>query len=149
MTRACLGALLATAALSAHAQPPADTDRAAIKRVLQTSAADWSRGDLSAFMHSYENAPTTSFVGGHGLITGYDAIQSHYAAAYPAGAGHSMGKLSLSILEYRPLDPAYILVTGRFALTREKIDGGDEAGIFTLLMHHTQTGWRIAYDHTS
>ena len=149
MMRACLAAWLATATLCAHAQPATDPDRAAIERVLQSSAADWSRGDLAAFTRSYENAPNTTYIGRRGLVAGYDAIQASYAAAYPAGASHSMGKLSLGILDYRPLDPAYVLVTGRFALAREKSDGGNATGIFTLLMHRGATGWRIAYDHTS
>ena len=136
--------------VAAHAQPARpDPDRAAIEHVLQTSATDWSRGDLSAFMRSYENGPMTTYVGARGLVTGYEAIASRYAAKYPSGAGHSMGALSLGVLEYRPLDPAYVLVTGRFALARGKNDGGDAAGIFTVLMHRGAAGWRIIYDHTS
>ena len=148
MRRACLAAWLATAALPAHAQSTSDADRAAIEAVLQTSAADWSRGDLHAFMRSYERGPNTLYVGRSGLVTGYDAIESRYAAAYPVSAGH-MGELSLSILDYRPLDPAYVLVTGRFTLTREKTRDGDATGVFTLLMHRSAAGWRITYDHTS
>ena len=135
---------------SAHAQPAgAAADRIAIEHVLQTSAADWSRGDLPAFMHSYENGPQTTYIGRRGMVTGYDAIQSRYAASFPAGRGHSMGKLSLDILESRPLDPAYVLVTGRFTLVRPQGDGGGVTGIFSLLMHHGPSGWRITYDHSS
>lgn len=136
--------------LRAHAQP-ADgaSDRAAIERVLQNSAADWSRGDLPAFMRSYENGSRTTYIGRRGMVTGYDAIQSRYAASFPAGRGHSMGKLSLNILESRPLDPAYVLVTGRFTLARTQNDGGGVTGIFSLLMHRGPSGWRITYDHSS
>ena len=140
-------ALLLTAGV-AHAQSGPEAARAGIEQVLQTSAADWSRGDLAGYMRVYENAPDTTYIGRRGMVTGYDAIRSRYAAAYPGGPGHNMGQLSLSITQYRPLDPAYVLVTGRFALAR-KTDSGDVAGIFTLLMHQTAAGWRISYDHSS
>ena len=150
-SQAGLAICLVSASLCARAQPmdAAGADRAAIEAVLAKSAADWSRGDLHAFMHSYENGPNTTYIGRRGLVVGYDAIQARYAASYPAGRGHSMGKLSLSVLEYRLLGPAYVLVTGRFALVREKTDGGDVAGIFSLLMHKSRTGWGITYDHSS
>ena len=60
-----------------------------------------------------------------------------------------MGKLSLSVIEDRPLGTDYALVTGRFMLTRTQADGGNAGGIFTLLFHRSASGWRIAYDHTS
>ena len=134
-------------AVQASAQPAAE-DRAAIALVLQDSAKDWSRGDLPGFMRSYENAPDTAYVTPQGLIRGYDALTSHYARKYASGTGR-MGELSLTILDDRPLSAEYALVTGRFALTRTAAEGGDASGIFTLLMHRTAQGWRIAYDHTS
>ena len=134
----------------AQAQPaPQDsTDRAAIAQVLRKSAEDWSHGDLSAFMQSYENAPETVFVTPQGLIKGYDDLKSHYAANYASGA-KKMGQLALTLLDDRNLSSDYALVTGRFALVRPPNDGGNGSGIFTLLMHRTPGGWRIAYDHTS
>ena len=137
----------ALVASSVRAQPADAADRAAIGRVLQTSAADWSRGDLPAFMRSYENGPQTTYIGRRGMVTGYGAIQSRYAASFQAGQG--MGKLSLDILESRTLDPVYVLVTGRFTLARPPADGGDAVGIFSLLMHRSRAGWRILYDHAS
>ena len=99
-------------------------------------------------MRSYEDGPRTAFVTPGGLITGYGALQSHYAAKYGSGTNR-MGRLALTILEDRPLSADYALVTGRFALARPAAQGGDATGIFTLLMHRTKAGWRIAYDHTS
>ena len=139
---AALAFVLATQAL---AQP---ADQAAIAEVLQDSARDWSRGDLSGFMQSYEDAPQTAFVTSQGLITGFAALKSHYAAKYGSGA-HGMGQLALAIIDDRPIAPDYALVTGRFRLSRPAADGGNATGIFTLLMHRTARGWRIAYDHTS
>jgi uncharacterized protein (TIGR02246 family) len=118
-------------------------DARAINQVLQQSAADWSRGDLAAFMRSYEDFPSTEFVTPGGLLQGYSAIKAHYAARY--GTGQNMGALQLTILDERGLSPAYALVTGRFTLA-----GPTTAhGIFTLVFHKTPAGWRITYDHTS
>ena len=114
-----------------------------IEQVLQDSAADWSRGDLAAFMRCYEDAPGTEFVTGHGLLKGYDALRRHYAAEY--GTGKAMGQLALTVIEDRPLGTDYAVVTGTFTLTR----GGVATGVFTLVFHHTGAGWKIAYDHTS
>ena len=143
---ACAGLVCATHA-GAQPAPGATADRAAIAQVLQTSAKDWSAGNLSAFMQSYENAPETAYVTPKGLIKGYDALKSHYAANYASGT-NKMGQLALALLEDRPISADYALVTGRFALTRPASDGGNASGIFTLLMHRTALGWRIAYDHT-
>ncbi len=145
---AAVAALALNTQAIAQSAPAATTDQAAIAQVLQTSAADWSQGNLSAFMRSYENAPETAFVTRQGLIKGYDALQSHYAANYASGTG-KMGQLALTLLDDRPLSADYALVTGRFALSRPAADGGNASGIFTLLMHRTVQGWRIAYDHTS
>ncbi len=150
-TRPALAAALSlTFATQGRTQPAPvqDADRAGIARVLQTSAADWSQGDLSAFMQSYEDATGTAFVTPDGLIKGYGALKAHYAAKYASGT-HRMGRLALVLSDDRPLSPDYALVTGRFTLTRPAADGGNATGIFTLLMHRTAQGWRIAYDHTS
>ena len=147
-SRIALTALL-TSALAAPTQAqPVSKDQADIDQVLQASAQDWSRGNLAAFMKSYEDSPDTTFITKDGLLKGGDAIKSHYDRAYAAKRG-AMGKLTLKIVDDRPLSPAYALVTGRFSLARTQADGGNATGIFTLLMHHTQQGWRIGYDHTS
>jgi ketosteroid isomerase-like protein len=129
-------------ATQARAQP------AGITTVLNQSAADWSRGDIDAFMRSYEDSPQTEFITSAGPIHGYAAIRDHYLKKYGA-APHGLGQLSFTEVQTRSLSPDYALTTGRFTLKRPQTDGGNATGIFTLLFHHSQTGWRIAYDHTS
>jgi len=87
-----------------------------IDQVLQTSAADWSRGDLRAFMQSYEDALGTVFITRSGPIQGADNIRAYYAAHYGPASHATMGQLALSVLQERPLAPDYALVTGRFQL---------------------------------
>lgn len=141
-----LRGVFAVAALTGPAlaqDAPSGRDSAEIDRVLQQSAADWSRGDLASFMRSYEDAPNTAFVTGGGLLRGYAAIKAHYAARY--GSGQKMGSLRLDIVDEQGLGPAFALVTGRFALSGPIV----ASGIFTLIFHKSLAGWRITYDHTS
>ncbi len=135
-------------ACGAHAKTRNEAaDQAAISKALQASAAAWSRGDLAAFMLCYDDSPNTEYVKSTGVVEGFPAIRDMYAARY--GNGHSMGKLTLEIASYRQLGAAYALVTGRFSLTRPKGDGGDAAGLFSLVFHRSKSGWHIIYDHSS
>jgi ketosteroid isomerase-like protein len=136
-----------TAFVLCHAVP-AGAQPADIASVLNQSAADWSRGDLTGFMRFYEDSPDTEFITAAGPIHGYAAIRDHYLQKY-GGTAHGLGQLGFSDLETRMLGPDYALTTGRFKLTRPASEGGDATGIFTLLFHRGRDGWRIAYDHTS
>ena len=152
LNRTMLAAFLAiylpygATALAAPAETP-QARAADIAAVLQSSAVAWSRGDLDAFMQSYEPSAAVTYVGKTGLVRGYTAIHDMYAGRF--GTGKRMGGLTLQVLESQDLGPDYALVTGRFALARPKQDGGDATGIFTLVFHRTALGWRILNDHTS
>ena len=143
-SRIALTALL-TSSLAAPTQAqPVSKDQADIDQVLQASAQDWSRGNLAAFMKSYEDSPDTTFITKDGLLKGGDAIKSHYDRAYAAKRG-AMGKLTLKIVDDRPLSPAYALVS-RFRFitgTHEGVFGGNATVIVSLLMNHTLPGCRI------
>ena len=146
MSRTLLLVSCLTYASFAHAAP-AQQQAADIAAVLQSSAAAWSRGDLDAFMNSYEQSAGVTYVGRSGLLRGYAAIHDMYAGRF--GTGGRMGRLTLQVLDDQPLGPDHALVTGRFALTRSKQDDGDANGIFTLVFHHVASGWRIMADHSS
>jgi uncharacterized protein (TIGR02246 family) len=126
-----------------------DSERNAVEAALQQSAAAWSRGDLNAFMHCYEDAPQTAYVSAKGVVHGYGAIHDMYAARFAGAAPGSLGKLSLSVLDYRRLGPDFALVTGRFFLDRRATGAGEASGVFTLVFHRTADGWRIVSDHTA
>ncbi len=110
------------------------------------SADDWNRGDLDAFMDSYEQSPETTFVGSE-VARGTDAVLSRYKRTYPDAA--RMGKTTFSELQARPLANDLAIVTGRYRLEREEEWGGNKSGIFTLVMRKDANGWRIIHDHTS
>ena len=139
-----LSAVATTAAVSAEA--PAVPPSQAIKQALDASAAAWSAGDLKTFMECYERAPGTRYVSSSGTIVGYDAIEAMYASRFKK-PGASFGKLTLELIDVKPLGSQYAFVVGRYHL---KPDAGAEvSGITTLLFHKVGTRWLISSDHSS
>ncbi|HEY2743363.1 MAG TPA: nuclear transport factor 2 family protein [Polyangia bacterium] len=138
-------ALLLAVAAPAHADDAADG--AAIKSELAREAAAWNRGDLGGYLSGYERAATTTMVGSHGLLRGYDAIAAMYRDKY--GDRARMGRLTFDGLEVRALGAGFALAVGRWALARDAAAGGPVGGWFTLTLHKTSDGWRIIVDHTS
>lgn len=119
---------------------------AALNKATQESAVAWSKGDLDAFMSSYEHSSATVYVTGHSLVTGYDAIRAMYASRF--GHGGDLGRLSMSRLEVRMLGVDYALGIGRYDLVKSGA-GGHASGIYTLIFHRGSAGWKIISDHTS
>ena len=117
-----------------------------ILAVILKSAEDWNRGDLQAFMRSYEDSPDTTFVGTE-VARGTDAVLARYRRTYSSVA--QMGKTTFSELKARPLSPDLAIVTGRYTLERAQDAGGRKTGVFTLVMRKGSVGWRIIHDHTS
>ena len=126
-------------------QAAPDPVRRAISQSLATSAVEWSRNHLDGFMASYEDSPETSYVTAQRRVRGFGAIKAMYAARF--GGRKSLGELSFSLEEVRPLGSKFALAIGRYELVRVGL--GPASGIFTLVFHHTQAGWKIVSDHTS
>lgn len=139
------GAALSLSLLAGSAWAGPTEDKAAIAKVLADASAGWSRGDLDAFMASYEKAPQINYVSGGKVTEGYDAIREVYAPRFAKPA--EMPKLSTEIVDFDPLGANYAAVVGRFHLTLE--DGKDATGLFSLVFHKTADGWRIVSDHSS
>ena len=134
------------AIVGAMASPGVDQDRISIMHSMQRSAVAWSNNDLDGFMHSYEQSPQTIYVTGDKLVRGYEAIRAMYAARFKPA--QPMGRLSLTMIEYRPLGRDFGIGLGRYQLARP--GGGTPAtGMFTLVFHRTLNGWKIVSDHTS
>ena len=131
-------------AMPAQAAP--DPVRDGIGRSLADSAVAWSRNDLDGFMGSYEDSPQTTYVTARRLVRGFAAIRAMYAARF--GGKTSLGRLSFSLEEVRPLGSGFALAIGRYQLIRAGLPD-PASGIFTLVFHHTQAGWKIVSDHTS
>lgn len=117
-----------------------------IRHVLDDQVAAWNRGDIPAFMEGYEQSESTTFVG-ISITKGHAQVLASYLKRYPTR--EKMGTLRFSDIEIRPLGRDYASVIGRYHLDRGAAAGGEAAGIFTLVFHKTNQGWKIILDHTS
>jgi hypothetical protein len=139
-----LSAVAMTASVAAEA--PAVSPAQAIKQGLDASAVAWSTGDMKTFMESYERAPGTRYVSSGGIVEGYDAIEAMYLSRFKK-PGASLGKLTLELIDVKPIGSEYAFVVGRYHL---KPDAGAEvSGITTLLFHKVGGRWLISSDHSS
>ncbi len=127
-------------------------DETAIRGQLTAQVNAWNRGDIPAFMETYENSPQTTFVG-KTVAKGFAPILERYKKNY--STREQMGTLTFSELEVRTLPVAsgateYAVVVGKFHLERtSKGAGTRDDGIFSLVWHKQGGKWRILLDHTS
>ena len=118
--------------------------RVAIRKILETQAAAWNRGDVEGYMDGYDRSPNTEFVGGDSITRGWQEVLDRYKKRYDTR--EKMGTLTFSDLEINILSNDAALVLGRWRLKR----ANDEPHVtFTLLFRKTKAGWRIVHDHTS
>jgi uncharacterized protein (TIGR02246 family) len=127
-------------------------DEAAIRAAMTAQVDAWNRGDVAAFMQSYEDSPDTTFIG-LTLRKGYQPILKRYQESYTSR--QEMGTLSYGDLDVRLLPNGcgkaeIALVTGKFHLQREKRgEAKKDDGIFSLVWRKGPQGWKIVLDHTS
>jgi len=147
---AMLGLLAASALAGPPAAPPqTSAEAAAIRGVLEESAAAWNRGDIPGFLNSYRNSPETIYIGGEGVVRGWQQIRARYMKRYMTPDRGKMGVLKFSNLEIHSLGRNYALAIGQWHLERTAANGGNVGGYFTLTFEKTPAGWRIIVDHTS
>jgi len=130
--------ILFALALALPAQDP--------QAVLAAQAAAWNRGDLPAFVDTYVDSPSLTFLG-KDLSRGRAQVLARYQRTY--NTPEKMGQLRFEILDHRPLGPDHAVILGKFFLTRSQAGGGDASGHFTLILRKTPKGWKIIHDHTS
>ena len=134
------------------ATPNPGEDETAIRAALGTQEDAWNRGDMPAFIETYENSPETTFVG-LTVRKGFEPIRKRYSENYSTPA--LMGKLAFTDIDIRLLTTAcgkseIALVTGKFHLDRNV--GGSPTkndGLFSLVWRKGPHGWKIILDHTS
>jgi len=118
----------------------------AIRQVLTDQVSAWNKGDITAFMQGYKDAPDTTFIG-KTLRQGWQQVMDRYKASY--STKDAMGMLEFSDLSIRMLGTNYAVATGKYHLTRTAAGGGDASGIFSLVWEKSADGWKIILDHTS
>ncbi len=138
--------IVAVASLTSSAQTNADTDKSAIRSLLQKQVDAWNRGDLEGFMAGYWNSPELSFFSGSSVTYGWQPTLERYRKKYQ-GEGKDMGKLDFFDLRVKMLGPEAAFVRGHWHL---KMKNGEEpGGLFTLILRRFPGGWKIIHDHTS
>jgi uncharacterized protein (TIGR02246 family) len=143
----CLAAIWASGGCWAQ-----EGDEATIRAVLTAQVEAWNRGDVPAFMQTYEHSPETTFIGAN-IGKGYEKILERYQKAY--SSKEQMGTLTFNDLEVRMLPGScgkaeFAVVTGRFHLERtQKGEAKKDDGIFSLVWRKGPQGWKIVLDHTS
>ncbi|HUH12900.1 MAG TPA: nuclear transport factor 2 family protein [Longimicrobiales bacterium] len=131
---------------SPHAPPqPASSDT--LTAALHASADAWNQGDIDGFLAPYLHGAELTFVGGDGLVRGFEALRARYGAGYFAQG--LPDRLGFTDIEVRPLGPGHALMLGRYVLEARAGGAVTSTGIFTLVWGRTPEGWRILHDHTS
>jgi ketosteroid isomerase-like protein len=150
---AFLAAALLTLTLAAaplHAQTnslhTASQQELDVVKLLLKQETAWNRGDLDAFTAEYKNSPDTLFIGRQ-VSRGYDQMIADYHRNYPSR--DAMGDLAFSDLEVHTLDENVAVCIGKYHLERNKKNGGNADGIFSLVLQKTDSGWKIVVDHTT
>ncbi|MBL8212331.1 MAG: nuclear transport factor 2 family protein [Bryobacterales bacterium] len=138
--------LLLVTALAGFAALAADP-AVEIKALLDEQAAAWNRGDIPAFMKSYENSPATTYAGASGVTKGYTTVLERYRKRYPDR--DAMGTLRFTNIEVRLLGKDHALATGKFNLQRTPAGGGPASGWFSLVLKRDKGSWLVIHDHTS
>jgi ketosteroid isomerase-like protein len=120
------------------------SDAAAIKAMLDTSAAGWNRAELPVYLSAYVDSATA--MGSTGLVRGVQGIEGQMRAGFWK-TGRPAQTLTYDHLEIRPIGPNQAIVTGQYILTGAGLP--NRTGWFTTIWVRTPAGWRMVHDHSS
>jgi ketosteroid isomerase-like protein len=127
-----------------NVSPEYAADAAAIRAMLNTSAAGWNRGELPVYLSAYVDSATA--MGRTGPVRGVQGIEGQMRAGYWR-TGRPLQMLSYDHLEIRPIGPNQAIVTGQYILTGGGVP--NRTGWFTTIWVRTRAGWRMVHDHSS
>jgi ketosteroid isomerase-like protein len=134
-----------SAACQKQAAAPDSESLAQIQAVLDRQAEAWNRHDLESFMQGYWNSPDLTFYSGAIAVSGWETTINRYRQRYQSD-GTEMGQLEFSDLKIELLGPNAAFVRGRWRL---QMSSGEQGGLYTLIFHKLEDGWKIVHDHTS
>ena len=139
-------AALLLAACTIEIEDEGDADvQGSVVRMLEESAEAWNRGELAGFMDDYLESANTTYIGGTGLLSGYESIRARYAPLFEPGA--TRDSLRFEDVRVRRLAAIEAIATARWILYQG--DAVTGSGPFTLVLRHTSGGWKIIHDHSS
>jgi uncharacterized protein (TIGR02246 family) len=142
-----LGATAACASHGGRSPEPSVADvaaaAAAIRTVLDSTAAGWNRGDLGPYLAAYTDSATEML--STGPTGGRDAIEKTMREGFWR-TGRPAQQLRYEHLAVRLLGDEHALVTGQYVLS----GGGrpDRSGWFTTIWARSRDGWRMIHDHS-
>jgi uncharacterized protein (TIGR02246 family) len=132
-------------AASAPCEPvAAETEKAAILKVITDMQAAWNRGDFRGYMQGFKN-PDVIFVSGGRFQDGWQGTLQHYIRDYGTSA-ETRGTLRFSDIRIEMLGPDAAQLISRYQLVKQQ---HPQYGINTRLMRKVNGEWVIALNHVS
>jgi uncharacterized protein (TIGR02246 family) len=130
--------------IKAEAQTATDSDpnTKEIIAAMNSSADEWNKGHLEAFMNLYDPSATMMMTAGP---VGMDSIKSLYVRKYFKG-GMPKQNLRYSDMKVRFLGESYALLTGAFTLYGNDLP--ERSGRYSLVLVKSKNGWKILHDHS-
>lgn len=119
--------------------------RGEVTATLEHGARAWNAGALDDFMSDYLPDTTTTFVTGHGVLHGPEAIRGVYASRFAPGAVRD--SLHFEGLQVDVLAPDVVNAIAYYVLMRG--DSVTARGPTSLVMRRVNGRWRIVHDHSS
>lgn len=121
-----------------------DTEKAAIKAVMQMQEDAWNAFNLEAFMEGYWKSDSLRFIGSRGITYGWDATLANYKKGYPNQ--EAMGALSFDIMHLDRISVDAYFMVGKYTLVRKE---DKPSGYFNLLWRKINGKWVIVSDMTA
>ena len=144
MRRMLLVALaIAAAACSANVQVGHPDASSKIRAVLDTTAAGWNRGDLSAYLSAY--VPQATEMLPTGPTGGVELIEKTMREGFWK-TGRPLQQLHYESVAVRMLGADNALVTGKYVLSGA--NRPDRSGWFSTVWTRTDKVWKKIHDHS-
>ena len=133
-------------ALVAACQPQVDeeTEKQAIRAVIERMETAWNRGDFRGYMEGFAN-PDVIFVSRGQFQKDWQGTLDHYIRDY-GGSAETRGTLHFFDIKIEFLAPDAAQLISRYQLDRPH---GAQDGINTRLMRKRGDNWLIALNHVS
>ena len=121
-----------------------NTDKEAIKNLLEVQRQAWNNYDIDGFMEGYWKSEDLKFYGSSGVTYGWNNTLARYKKAYPTK--EHFGTLEFVLNDISIIDKGSYYVMGEYHLKRTI---GDADGIFMLILKKIKGDWKIISDTSS
>lgn len=121
-----------------------NSDKEAIKNLLEVQRQAWNNHDIEGFMEGYWKSEDLKFYGRNGVTYGWNNTLERYKKAYPTK--EHFGTLEFVLNEISKIDKGAYYVMGEYHLKRSI---GDADGIFMIILKKIKGEWKIIADTSS